>query len=197
VIIFLNGTSSSGKTSVARALQDLYTTPLMLIGFDTFIAMLPKRFIGTGEEAKLGHFFEEETDKSGHPVYEMRIGEYAKRLYLAAAPCVKVVADEGNDIIVDEILYDDWVVEAYLKHLKGYQVHTVAIKCPLEVIEEREKLRVNRKRNHARAQFGVVHEHRIQYDMEFDTSQQSSSEIAEQILAKIKASPTPKPFVRG
>jgi chloramphenicol 3-O phosphotransferase len=43
-IILLNGTSSSGKSSVARALQEVLSEPYLHLGIDTFIAMLPSRY---------------------------------------------------------------------------------------------------------------------------------------------------------
>ncbi|MBS0585452.1 MAG: hypothetical protein JSR76_04015 [Verrucomicrobia bacterium] len=36
MIIFLNGTSSAGKTSVAKKIQELYPEPLLHMGIDSF-----------------------------------------------------------------------------------------------------------------------------------------------------------------
>ena len=44
-IIFLNGTSSSGKSSIAKALQNLLETPFLHVSADDFLSMLPERFI--------------------------------------------------------------------------------------------------------------------------------------------------------
>jgi chloramphenicol 3-O-phosphotransferase len=44
-LIVLNGTSSSGKTSIAQALQDLLTEPYLQAGIDKFIFMLPSRYL--------------------------------------------------------------------------------------------------------------------------------------------------------
>jgi len=43
-IIILNGPSSSGKTSIAQALQDILAEPHFYIGVDDALRMLPKRF---------------------------------------------------------------------------------------------------------------------------------------------------------
>ncbi|HEV8339321.1 MAG TPA: hypothetical protein VGR25_06660 [bacterium] len=40
-VIILNGTSSSGKSSILRALQDLIEVPLFDGGLDRFLWMLP------------------------------------------------------------------------------------------------------------------------------------------------------------
>jgi len=42
--IVLNGTSCSGKSSIAAALQKLCPTPLQMTGIDTFLASQSQRF---------------------------------------------------------------------------------------------------------------------------------------------------------
>ena len=44
-IIVLNGTSSSGKSSVLKALQQVLDEPYLDAGIDKFIFMLPKRYL--------------------------------------------------------------------------------------------------------------------------------------------------------
>ena len=44
-IIFLNGTSSSGKTSILKSLQDQLQDPYLDMGIDRFIFMMPKRYL--------------------------------------------------------------------------------------------------------------------------------------------------------
>jgi len=44
-IIFLNGASSSGKTSILMALQEMLEEPYLNAGIDKFIWMLPKRYL--------------------------------------------------------------------------------------------------------------------------------------------------------
>jgi len=46
-IILLNGTSSSGKTSIVKALQDSLEEPYLVMGIDRFIWMLPKRYLNS------------------------------------------------------------------------------------------------------------------------------------------------------
>ena len=40
-VIFLNGTSSAGKSSIAKVLQHLLDEPALHVTFDSFIEMLP------------------------------------------------------------------------------------------------------------------------------------------------------------
>lgn len=44
-IIFINGTSRSGKTTILRALQNLMDEPYLEAGIDKFIWMLPERYL--------------------------------------------------------------------------------------------------------------------------------------------------------
>jgi chloramphenicol 3-O-phosphotransferase len=44
-IILINGTSSSGKTSIVHALQELLAEPYLEAGIDKFIFMLPERYL--------------------------------------------------------------------------------------------------------------------------------------------------------
>ena len=55
-IIFLNGCSSSGKTSISKAIQEISSSPWLHMGVDTFIGMLPSKFFGFGERSKEGYF---------------------------------------------------------------------------------------------------------------------------------------------
>lgn len=45
VLILLNGTSSAGKTTLAKALQDALPTPYLLVGIDTVVFALPGRYV--------------------------------------------------------------------------------------------------------------------------------------------------------
>lgn len=45
VLILLNGTSSAGKTTLAKALQDTLPTPYLVVGIDTVVFGLPSRYV--------------------------------------------------------------------------------------------------------------------------------------------------------
>ena len=52
--IVLNGTSCSGKSSIAAALQELWPGPLQVTGIDTFLAAQSKRFFAIGGRVAAG-----------------------------------------------------------------------------------------------------------------------------------------------
>ncbi|GAB2778123.1 hypothetical protein GCM10027199_61630 [Amycolatopsis magusensis] len=45
-VIFLNGTSSAGKTTLARAIQDESDTPFVYWGIDTLFSLVPPNWGG-------------------------------------------------------------------------------------------------------------------------------------------------------
>jgi chloramphenicol 3-O phosphotransferase len=49
-IIFLNGTSSSGKADVARALQEQLEQPYFYFSIDQWLHMLPEKFMTSADE---------------------------------------------------------------------------------------------------------------------------------------------------
>ncbi|MFP4343184.1 MAG: phosphotransferase-like protein [Anaerolineales bacterium] len=59
------------------------------------------------------------------------------------------------------------------------------MRCPLGVLEERERARKDRTLGQARAQFDVVHAGKI-YDMEVDTSLWSAMECAQQTKERVE-----------
>ncbi len=194
MVIVLNGVSSSGKSSVARACQDAWATPLLHVGVDTFIDMLPERFCGEGHAARYGLQFVQTQTPDG-PATEIRQGPYAKRLFAGMVGAVGALARAGNDIILDEVLFGDDLLKAYVRELQGQTVYFVAITCPLAIVEQRERERGDRFINSARAQFPLVHGPTRAYDLELETSVFSPQQLARMITAHIAANPEPQGFV--
>lgn len=48
-VIFLNGTSSAEKTTIAKAFQTLWNEPILYASIDCFIFMFPKHVLGEDE----------------------------------------------------------------------------------------------------------------------------------------------------
>jgi chloramphenicol 3-O phosphotransferase len=75
----------------------------------------------------------------------------------------------------------------------------IGVRCPLEVLKEREKSRGDRTLGQARLQHELVHAHGV-YDLEVDTAQFSAAECARQIQAYLQdcaqAGDLPRAFKR-
>jgi chloramphenicol 3-O phosphotransferase len=192
-IIFLNGTSSSGKTSISRALQKLSQDPLIYTGIDSFfLEMLPPQFMIHGARAHDGLLFE--TTKDPEQPIKLHIGEYGKRLFKAMPLCIKALTDTGNKIIVDEVLFENNRLTDYREVLKDHIVYFIGIKAPVEVIEKREHERNDRVIGLSRSLIELVHSHGKKYDLEIDTSKMTPQEAAQTILEYIANNPNPSAF---
>ncbi|WP_374651181.1 chloramphenicol phosphotransferase CPT family protein [Dongia sp.] len=161
-IVILNGAGSAGKSSIAKALQEITATPFLHFSMDRFCEMLPSaywnhpdgfRFVG-GTEA-------------GKPSIAIETGPVGLRLMDGMRHAIAAVADCGNDLIVDDVLLGDEQGE-YRRLLAPYTVHWVGVHCSLAVMEAREAARGDRLIGLARWQFPRVRAGR-NYDLEIHT----------------------------
>lgn len=160
-IIFLNGTSCAGKTTIAHALQDVLDEPYLHLGVDHFLGMLPKKYSDWQKPA------------THRAVYKAISGMHH---------CVATLAANGNNVIVDTVLVNTDNLAECIFLLAHFRVTFVGVFCPLEELEQRALERGDRDVGMLKSQFEQVHVHKI-YDIEVDTSLES----AQQIAGKIKA----------
>jgi chloramphenicol 3-O phosphotransferase len=179
-IIYLNGTPSAGKTSIGRALQNLFDEPFLLLGIDTFLGMLPRSSFGKS-------WLVPGPDGGLLPGPAFRAKSRPPMLATLAALAAK------HDLIVDDVLADRATLDDVLDPLAPYSVLFVGVECPLEVAEERERGRPDRTVGLARGLAGLVHAHGI-YDMTVDTSVLSPEECADAIRRRFVEGPTPTAF---
>lgn len=167
-IIFLNGTSSSGKTTLLRGLQERLTPPHLEMGLDKFIWMLPKRYM----DQPLWNVVLGKADTAG-PV--------GHQLVFAMHRSILAAAKAGFNILADHMLVEpDWVRDcANIFH--NYNAYLVGVRCDLTVLEKREQERKDRTWGQARLQNGKVHAHGV-YDFELDSGKNSVEENVIQIV---------------
>lgn len=195
-IILLNGTSSAGKTTIAQALQEVMEAPYLHTGIDQFlIEHLPKRLLvysdGVAPQAADGWLAVFQDDA----LAEVRIGplgyEYLAGMYRAIA----AFAAAGLNVIVDDVIYDERVLELAVAILPSDQVFFVGIRCPLEVAERRESERGNRARGGARTFHLLVHRHGV-YDCEVDSAVGTPLACALEIRQRLIELSGPRAFMR-
>lgn len=188
-IILLNGTSSSGKSSLAKTLQNLILKePYIHTGIDPFFDMLPKDYIHFGPHSKEGIGLVKESDFRG-PVHNIVNGPLGMQFYRSIVHATKVMADNGHNLIVDEVLFEDEILKEYIVQLQEHTVYLVGVLCRLEVLEDREFLRSNRARFLARPQLKRVHGPTRIYDLLVDTTTGTITNTAQQIANYITANP--------
>lgn len=170
-ILILNGVGSVGKTSIARALQEMASTPFLNVSMDVFCEMLPPAYFDHPDGFR---FISGESD--GQPSVSIETGPVGARLLDGMRHAIAALAASGNDLIVDDVMLEDEPAE-YRRLLAPYQVYWVGVMAPLEIIEARERARGDRLIGLARWQFDRVHKGR-RYDLEIDTSHVSAAEAA-------------------
>jgi chloramphenicol 3-O phosphotransferase len=193
MILLLNGVSSSGKSSIAKALQECWPKPLLHLGLDHFIAMMSPRFFGTGPEAHLGFRFAEIVSEHD-TTWRIDVGQYGQRLCEGVIKVAQDLHQLEFDLVLDEVLFEDESLQSYVQALQDITVYFIAVHCSLEVAENRERERSDRALGSARDQFSRVHGPTRFYDLEVDTSQTTSVDIAKQIMNYIKRHPKPSGF---
>ncbi len=181
-IILINGTSSSGKSTLIRALQAALPDPWLEIGIDRFVFALPKRYLDQPLWSEVFRYVRADGVADGP--FRIEAGELGRRLVSGMHRTVAALADSGLDVIVDHVLLEpDWLEECR-RLWAGSEVLFVGVRCPLEVVVERERNRRDRTIGQAAAQFAVVHR-AGGYDVEVDTSRLSPEQAAERVVAAL------------
>lgn len=187
-IIYINGPSSSGKTTLANALQEAFSEPYLHLGIDKLIDFMPKKINNwEGELAPLGFSWKPTTDPTGHLVYQIHSGPFAKRIVRTLKDIALLLVSQHYNLIIDDVAFGAIEVEEWKQALKNYSVLYVGVLTPLEILEERERSRGDRFLGSARGQYFKVHDN-VAYDLEIDTHAQTLDEN----IAKIKAAITKK-----
>jgi len=180
-VIILNGTSSSGKSTVAQELQNILPGYTLHTGIDLFIQMVPDDFLvlsdGIQPAAAEGLLWV--TTSFGTRVTEFRLGPRAVQLKESMYRSALAMASTGFNVIVDDVIVDDRVLEAICRLMAG-EAYFVGIQCPKEEAIRREIERGNRFPGLVDTQFDLVHRHGL-YDVSVDTSTNTPAECARAI----------------
>lgn len=181
-IILLNGASSSGKTAIVRALQEILEEPFLDAGLDRFLWMLPRRYLdrplwnevlGLATEA----------------------GPVGQRLVSGLHHSIAALSRAGSNVVADHVLVEPQWLDECAGLFSELPALLVGVRCPLHVLERREAARRDRTLGQARAQFPLVHAHGV-YDLEVDTSLLSTGACALQIKHRLAAGGYPDAFRR-
>ncbi len=176
-VIILNGVGSVGKTSTARALQDVAVKPFLHVSVDTFAAMLPERMFGHPD----GMIFET-IQEDGKPSIVIQTGPVMARTMRGMRHAIAALAAQGNDLVVDDVMMEASEADEYRALLTQATLRFVGLFAPLDVLEARERARGDRELGLARWQFDRVHRGQA-YDLEIETTDTTPVENARRICA--------------
>ena len=179
-IIVINGTSSSGKTTLVRAVQASLSDLWLEMGIDRFAYALPGRVNGQPTWPLLFLYVRPEGRSDGP--FTIETTALGNRFISGLHATVTALAESGLNVIVDHVVLEPGWVEEMSRLWAGFEVLRVGVRCPLDVVLERERGRKDRTIGQAEAQFGVVHRW-MSYDIEVDTSVLTPAEATSRILA--------------
>ena len=179
-IIFLNGTSSAGKTTLAHALQEYFAEPWIHMALDQFRDGLPDKYRGLnspeGTSGARGLNVVPVTDVA-EPFTEVRFGACGQRMLRGMRRAIAAMVSAGNNVIIDDIILQPEFLDDYLHTFAGLEVYFVGVWCPKTVISQRELARPGRFPGTAVGHFDACHQHGV-YDIRVDTSVASPAACA-------------------
>ena len=173
-VIVPNGGSSSGKSTLAKALQVELAGYWLRLGVDTLIEAAPPRLFAVGDGLDLG------SDGSVTPGPAFAAVEDQWMQGVAA-----VAAAGGRVIVEDNFVSGPDAQRRWREALAGVPTAWVGVRCPAVVAAERERARGDRVEGMAARQAEAVHRG-IDYDFEVDTSVADGSTMAASVRERLR-----------
>lgn len=165
--ILLNGTSSSGKTSLAKALQELFPVVFLNFSIDSILYALP--------QSDLAAMI------NGTPI--RRVEYRYDRLVDGFNAAVAGLLASGNRLIVDNALTRPEWKAAFDEAVAGHKTFRIGVTCEPEEARKRELKRGDRAIGTVDRELPLVHEG-MAYDLVVDTTQTPATAIADLIMSK-------------
>ena len=161
-LVLLNGTSSAGKSSLARTFQAQSERQWVRLSVDDCFRAFP----------------------AGANLHTVPYERLRRVFYQNMA----LWASEGFDLIIDTVFEEPGCLHKALTQLAPYRVWLVALHCPLDELERRERVRGNRPSGLARSQFEKVHSY-CAYDLELSSYEAQIEDNARALEKLIQGTP--------
>lgn len=153
-IILLNGPSSSGKSTLSKALQGLIEArkneKYVIVSIDDFMKL--------------------STDET---IYEDDVFEISGDMCASALEALKT----SPGLIIDHVITSERIFQQLTELLGQHHIHSVHVSCPLNVLLNREYARKNRCIGSAESSYTYLFP-KDEYDLTVDTSVMTSAECA-------------------
>lgn len=191
-VILLNGSSSSGKTTLAHALQRVLPEPWQHVALDHFRDGMPGKVRGLnsppGSPGASGLNIVP-LERDGQRMTHVQFGDYGEAVLRGMRRSVAQLVVQGVDVIVDDLLFKPEYLHDYQEALHGHAVWFVGVRCSLPVVEQREARRPGRFPGTATSHFHSVHAHGIAYDVEVHTDSMTPAACAMCIRDRLALTP--------
>ena len=160
-IIFLNGVTSSGKTSIVEALQERRDVFFFVVANDLFQEMVGEQYL------------------------EENYWKYLSEVIILMYHTAKLYSNLGKNVLIDGILVERDEIKPHYEKLmeimKDSPFSIVEVYCPLDICRKRNIERGDRYESQSDEQAELMSKD-IKYAMRVDTSMNSPAECAEQIV---------------
>ncbi|MBE5776866.1 MAG: chemotaxis protein [Clostridiales bacterium] len=160
-IIFLNGVTSAGKTSIVEALQNRDDVFFYVVANDLFQETVGEKFLREN--------------------YWKYLSEAILLMYHTA----KLFSDMGKCVLIDGILVEREELRPHygqlLEILKDNPLDIVEVYCPLDICRQRNIARGDRYESQSREQHDLMAKD-IRYSMRVETHLHTPEECAEKIV---------------
>lgn len=194
-LIVLNGGSSAGKSSMALDFQELASEFWMHLGIDAFWGALPLSQLDLQQVRPEYYTWDVTVDADGLEWLSVTPGPLLEKAMHARYLAIRVVLDEGINVISDDLIWTrDWLVD-FLSIFDGYEVWLVGLHVSDEEGARREGERTGRIAGASRGSAVAAHAD-MEYDFELDTSDAVTQALARELHERYKALPGSAAFDR-
>ena len=162
-VIVLNGTSSSGKTTLARAFQAIAPRLFLNFSIDNILYALPVETI--------------DRISRGADISDLDL----PRLVGAFYGCVKQLLGLGHDLVIDHAVTARYHADLLLSAVEGHDAVLIGIDCSLTTLNQREMARGDRRVGMAEQQMKSIHTW-LAYDAVIDTSAMTPADAARRVV---------------
>lgn len=172
-MIVVNGGSSSGKSTLVRALQDLLVEPWLAASIDDLVDALPAALRASAEGFDVA--------PGGH----VHVGTELARLEAAWRTGIAATARAGAPVVLDDVFLGGAASQRrWRESLTGLPVAWVGVRCAPHEAARREGLRGDREAGMAARQADDVHRG-VDYDVEVDTTRTGADACARAVAAAL------------
>ncbi len=175
ILVILNGTSSSGKTSISTELINQKEIPFYHLSIDDFFNNY-NGFINN-------KFPDEPPREIDHQVVSQILDDSIISVYHST---IKLLLEFGFNVIADTIIDNDKRFNEFLDQFFDQPTLYIGVICSIEELIRREQTRGDRQIGLAASQYSKVYCF-DEYDLEVDTEEMNPTECAEKILSFIKS----------
>ena len=163
-IIFLNGVTSAGKTSIVEALQERDDIFFYVVANDLFQEMVGEKYL------------------------QQNYWKYLSEVILMMYHTAKLYSDMGKNVLIDGILVEREEIKPHYKQLleimQDNPFDLVEVYCPLDICRQRNIIRGDRYETQSEEQSELMAKD-IQYSVRVDTSVHSAVSCADRIVKEL------------